>query len=96
MLQSENQVLFVKSIPHEWLLPQCAASVIHGGAGTTAAAIRAGKPVIICPFLCDQPVRLFYYFICVSHVLIDNSSSGPKSLKRLEYHQISKTSMHLQ
>ena len=32
-----------------------AAVVHHGGAGTTAAGLRAGKPSIICPFLGDQP-----------------------------------------
>ena len=31
------------------------AVVHHGGAGTTAAALRAGKPMIICPFFGDQP-----------------------------------------
>ena len=32
-----------------------AAVVHHGGAGTTAAGLRASKPSIICPFLGDQP-----------------------------------------
>ena len=27
----------------------------HGGAGTTAAALRAGLPMTICPFFGDQP-----------------------------------------
>jgi sterol 3beta-glucosyltransferase len=31
------------------------AIVHHGGAGTTAAAIRAGKPQVIVPFFGDQP-----------------------------------------
>jgi sterol 3beta-glucosyltransferase len=29
--------------------------VHHGGAGTTAAGLCAGKPTIICPFFGDQP-----------------------------------------
>jgi len=29
--------------------------VHHGGAGTVAAGLRAGKPTIICPFFGDQP-----------------------------------------
>src|SRR5690606_3131447 len=29
--------------------------VHHGGAGTTAAGLRAGKPSVICPFIADQP-----------------------------------------
>jgi UDP:flavonoid glycosyltransferase YjiC (YdhE family) len=32
-----------------------AAVVHHGGAGTTAAALRAGVPAVITPFLADQP-----------------------------------------
>jgi sterol 3beta-glucosyltransferase len=32
-----------------------AAVVHHGGAGTTAAGLTAGKPSIICPFIADQP-----------------------------------------
>ncbi|MGR9249479.1 glycosyltransferase [Rhizobium leguminosarum] len=31
------------------------AVIHHGGAGTTAAALRAGKPMTICPFFGDQP-----------------------------------------
>ena len=31
------------------------AIIHHGGAGTTAAALRSGKPTVICPFFGDQP-----------------------------------------
>jgi UDP:flavonoid glycosyltransferase YjiC (YdhE family) len=31
------------------------ACVHHGGAGTTAAALRAGRPSVIIPFFGDQP-----------------------------------------
>jgi sterol 3beta-glucosyltransferase len=41
--------------PHDWLFPQMAAVIHHGGSGTTAAGLRAGKPTLICPFLADQP-----------------------------------------
>ncbi|NER79601.1 MAG: glycosyltransferase family 1 protein [Leptolyngbya sp. SIO1D8] len=41
--------------PHDWLFPQMAAVVHHGGAGTTAAGLRAGCPTVICPFFGDQP-----------------------------------------
>ena len=30
------------------------AVVHHGGAGTTGASLRAGKPTVICPFVGDQ------------------------------------------
>lgn len=41
--------------PHAWLFPRCAAVVHHGGAGTTAAGLRAGRPTVVCPFFGDQP-----------------------------------------
>ncbi|CAG8563847.1 6977_t:CDS:10 [Cetraspora pellucida] len=44
----------VKSVPHDWLFKQIDAVVHHGGAGTTAAGLRAGKPTIIKPFFGDQ------------------------------------------
>jgi len=47
-------IYFINSIPHDWLFPRVDAIVHHGGAGTTAAAIRAGKPMIIKPFFGDQ------------------------------------------
>lgn len=45
----------VDNVPHDWLFPRMAAVVHHGGAGTTAAGLRAGRPTVICPFIVDQP-----------------------------------------
>jgi sterol 3beta-glucosyltransferase len=50
-----KDVFMVTSVPHDWLFPRVTAVVHHGGAGTTAAGLRAGKPTIICPFMADQP-----------------------------------------
>jgi sterol 3beta-glucosyltransferase len=50
-----DTVFMVDSIPHSWLFPQVAAVVHHGGAGTTAAGLRAGIPTIVIPFFGDQP-----------------------------------------
>jgi UDP:flavonoid glycosyltransferase YjiC (YdhE family) len=50
-----DTVLRLDEAPHEWLLPRAAAILHHGGAGTTAAALRAGIPSIIAPFFGDQP-----------------------------------------
>lgn len=57
-----ENVYMAQSVPHDWLFPQVAAVVHHGGAGTTAAGLRAGKPTIICHFMADQPFwgRLVY------------------------------------
>jgi sterol 3beta-glucosyltransferase len=51
---AEN-VFEIESCPHDWLFPQCAAVVHHGGAGTLAAGIRAGCPTIVCATQGDQP-----------------------------------------
>jgi sterol 3beta-glucosyltransferase len=48
-------VHLISSMPHSWLFPRMAAVVHHGGAGTTAAGLRAGVPSIIVPFGVDQP-----------------------------------------
>jgi vancomycin aglycone glucosyltransferase len=41
-------------MPHAKLFPRVAAVVHHGGAGTTASALRAGVPQVIVPHLADQ------------------------------------------
>jgi sterol 3beta-glucosyltransferase len=49
------EIRVVKSAPHHWLFPQVSAVVHHGGAGTTAAGLRAGKPTLVVPHMADQP-----------------------------------------
>jgi sterol 3beta-glucosyltransferase len=48
-------VFVISSVPHTWLFPHVAAVIHHGGAGTTAAGLRAGKPTMIIPHMFDQP-----------------------------------------
>ncbi|MFF4696375.1 glycosyltransferase [Streptomyces chattanoogensis] len=50
-----ESVFFIDQIPHDKLFPHMAAIVHHGSAGTTATALRAGRPQVICPFTFDQP-----------------------------------------
>lgn len=49
------EVFLLDAAPHDWLFPRMKAVVHHGGAGSTMAGLRAGKPTVICPFLGDQP-----------------------------------------
>ena len=51
---SEN-ILLVDRAPHSWLFRHVDLAVHHGGAGTTAAATRAGLAQVIIPFVADQP-----------------------------------------
>ncbi|KAG8407672.1 hypothetical protein J3458_020412 [Metarhizium acridum] len=48
-------VFMLGNVPHDWLFEHVSAVVHHGGAGTTAAGIKAGKPTIVVPFFGDQP-----------------------------------------
>ena len=43
------QVIEIEDVPHDWLFPRMAAVVHHGGAGTTAEGLRAGKPTAVFP-----------------------------------------------
>uniref|UniRef100_A0A7S0AT16 Glycosyltransferase family 28 N-terminal domain-containing protein n=1 Tax=Pyrodinium bahamense TaxID=73915 RepID=A0A7S0AT16_9DINO len=52
---AEENVAEVDSCPHDWLFPQCAVVIHHGGVGTLAAGIRAGCPTIVCAYQGDQP-----------------------------------------
>ncbi|KAF9354526.1 Sterol 3-beta-glucosyltransferase [Mortierella sp. AD094] len=49
-----SSIFMLKSVPHDWLFPQLAGCVHHGGAGTVAAGLRAGIPTVIKPFFGDQ------------------------------------------
>jgi len=50
-----ESVFMVDSVPFSWLFPRVAAVIHHGGAGTTAAGLRAGVPSVVIPFFADQP-----------------------------------------
>lgn len=41
--------------PYSQVMPQCSALVHQGGIGTTAQALRAGRPMIVVPWAHDQP-----------------------------------------
>ncbi|XP_058737429.1 sterol 3-beta-glucosyltransferase UGT80A2-like isoform X1 [Vicia villosa] len=54
-LNTSKSVYLLDNCPHDWLFPRCTAVVHHGGAGTTAAGLRAECPTTIVPFFGDQP-----------------------------------------
>jgi len=49
-----GRFLVIRQAPHDWLFPRVQAVVHHGGAGTTGAAVAAGRPQVIWPFGVDQ------------------------------------------
>jgi len=54
-----RNVYFISYCPHAWLFPRTKAVFVHGGAGSVAAGLRAGVPVILAPFGIDQPFWAF-------------------------------------
>ncbi|CAM3034682.1 hypothetical protein BST27_18330 [Mycobacterium intermedium] len=51
-----DHVKLVGLIDYATILPKCRAVVHHGGAGTTAAGLRAGMPTLILWDVADQPI----------------------------------------
>lgn len=68
-----DHVHMIEGAPHDKLFPLMSACVHHGGAGTTAASLRAGRPMVICPFFGDQPFWAHR---------VEDLGLGPKSLDR--------------
>lgn len=66
-------ILRIDAVPHDWLFPKMAAVVHHGGAGTTAAGLRAGIPSVIVPSFGDQ----FFWGWRVHEI-----GAGPKPIPR--------------
>ncbi len=66
-----EHVHLIDECPHDWLFPRCAAVCHHGGAGTTASGLRAGRPTVVVPFFGDQP---FW------GAMVANSGAGPKPI----------------
>jgi rhamnosyltransferase subunit B len=50
-----RDILIVDRAPHQLLFPRGAAIVHQGGIGTTAQALRSGRPAIVVPHSHDQP-----------------------------------------
>eukprot|EP01113_Clastostelium_recurvatum_P032121 TRINITY_DN4081_c0_g2_i1.p1 TRINITY_DN4081_c0_g2~~TRINITY_DN4081_c0_g2_i1.p1 ORF type:complete len:525 (-),score=94.98 TRINITY_DN4081_c0_g2_i1:21-1595(-) len=54
-LSHVSSICVVPSAPHDELFPRCHVIVHHGGIGTIVAALRSGRPQVVCPFYLDQP-----------------------------------------
>ncbi|XP_039049075.1 sterol 3-beta-glucosyltransferase UGT80A2-like, partial [Hibiscus syriacus] len=55
LAENKDFVYLLDNVPHDWLFLHCKAVVHHGGAGTTAAGLKAACPTTIVPFFGDQP-----------------------------------------
>jgi UDP:flavonoid glycosyltransferase YjiC (YdhE family) len=56
---ASEDVLMCAYAPYSTLFPRAAAIVHQGGIGTTAQALRAGRPTLIVPYAHDQPDNAF-------------------------------------
>lgn len=54
-IEESDRVFVIDTVPFDWLWPQCAAVVHHGGSGATSAGLRAGVPSLAVAFMADQP-----------------------------------------
>ncbi|KAK1543191.1 glycosyltransferase family 28 domain-containing protein [Colletotrichum paranaense] len=50
-----THIFILDEAPHAWLFPRVRAVVCHGGSGTTAMALRSGRPTLVVPVAGDQP-----------------------------------------
>ena len=54
-IEKSDQMFVIDHVPFDWLWPQCAVVVHHGGSGATSAGLRAGVPSLVVAFMADQP-----------------------------------------
>ncbi len=55
-IPADPHVKIVDAVNHVAVFPACRAVIHHGGAGTTAAGIRAGVPTLVVWLWLDQPL----------------------------------------
>lgn len=74
--ETGSDCLVIGDVNHAKLLPRVAAIVHHGGAGTTQAAARAGRPQVVAPHHYDQ----FYWANRVKRLGIGVSNDSREHL----------------
>ena len=87
-IDTPETIQVIKDAPHHALFKYVSAVVHHGGAGTTAAGLRAGVPALVCPLALDQP-----YWGRQVHGL--GCGPKPQPIKRLKAERFAKGLLEL-
>ena len=78
------------AVPHQLLLPCCSLLLHPGGSGTTAAALLAGTPQVLCPLHFDQFAWVsldLNLYLCMRQC-ISVSQPLPEALTKAEGHNL--------
>jgi UDP:flavonoid glycosyltransferase YjiC (YdhE family) len=96
---SDNIAVF-EYLPYSKIFPRAAAVVHHGGIGTTAQALYAGRAMLVVPFAFDQPDNAFrVHRLGVARIIRRQKYSAGRAAEELkillENLQYSKTAQEL-
>lgn len=94
-----TNLCIVDYAPHSQLMPKALVNVHQGGVGTTAQALRAGRPMIVVPFSHDQPDNAMRVErLGVSQTIGRNHYNAQRlteAIKHLEAPHYTNTAQHL-
>lgn len=69
---NSRYILFIESVPFDWILPKMYGIIHHGGSGSTHSGLRHGCATLIIPHIFDQ----FMW-----NKIIHKNNLGPKGIK---------------
>lgn len=84
IFESNENIHLVESAPYQKLFPLMAGVIHHGGIGTIAACLRAGKPFLTCPVLYPLGDQHFWGTIAYQKKL----GCKPVPVKKLTIHDL--------
>jgi UDP:flavonoid glycosyltransferase YjiC (YdhE family) len=80
-----DDIMVLEYVPYSKIFPRAAAIVHHGGIGTTAQALLAGKPMLVVPFAFDQADNAFRVNrLGVSRIINRRRYSAHRAAKELK------------
>ena len=77
-----RNVLALPYLSHAAIFPRCAAVAHQCGIGTLAAGLRAGVPVVACPYAFDQPGNAALLAASGAAVVVPRGKRTPANFRR--------------